>query len=391
MLLELGRSVRIERRQGYFVVHASGGRCNCGDVAVAVLGAFARPTSVAAAVAALGRDLPSKQAWLALTSAVVSLVRIGALVPAEGSPGRAADLVPTGFAAASAHVRMLDDHQRTQAFIAAIQSSVRNGATVVDIGTGTGVLAIAAVRAGASKVYAIEASGMAPTAARLIAANGASDRVRLIEGWSTEIELPERVDLVVGELIGNDPFDERIVESFSDAVERFAKPSALLVPGEIDVFAQLVAVPGEQLELRTCTGANTARWQRSYGIDFSELAQARSPQHFLASPRDVARWRSVSERTLLGTVVLRTQRNADLQLESVLVGTAAGTANGVVISADIKLTPTVRLSTASTEPTNNWKSSVHLIRECVPVTDGCPVTVTFERLGGSSNVLARKS
>lgn len=52
--------------------------------------------------------------------------------------------------------RMVADRPRTDAFAAAIREVVRPTDTVLDVGTGTGILAMLAARAGARKVYAID-------------------------------------------------------------------------------------------------------------------------------------------------------------------------------------------------------------------------------------------
>ena len=59
---------------------------------------------------------------------------------------------------------------------------------MLDIGTGSGVLAIAAARAGARHVYAVEASDIAEVAERVFALNGMKDRITLVTGWSRKID-----------------------------------------------------------------------------------------------------------------------------------------------------------------------------------------------------------
>jgi protein arginine N-methyltransferase 1 len=54
------------------------------------------------------------------------------------------------------HKTMLEDTQRMKAFEDAIKEVVIPGSVVVDLGTGTGILAKWALEAGAARVYGIE-------------------------------------------------------------------------------------------------------------------------------------------------------------------------------------------------------------------------------------------
>ena len=94
------------------------------------------------------------------------------------------------------HVNMLNDRTRTSGYLASIGKAVRRGDVVLDIGTGTGIYAIAAARAGARHVYAVEAGRIAKAARTLFEANGVADRITLIRGLSTRITLPERADVL---------------------------------------------------------------------------------------------------------------------------------------------------------------------------------------------------
>jgi histone-arginine methyltransferase CARM1 len=72
----------------------------------------------------------------------------------------------------------------------------------LDVGTGTGILAFFAVQAGARKVYAVEASQSAEIAKLLIQSNGYADRIEVIQGKIEDIQLPEKVDIIISEPIG---------------------------------------------------------------------------------------------------------------------------------------------------------------------------------------------
>lgn len=64
--------------------------------------------------------------------------------------------------------------------------------TVLDVGTGSGILAIWSAQAGARKVYAVEATDMATHARALVAGNGMENIVEVIEGSVEDITLPEQ-------------------------------------------------------------------------------------------------------------------------------------------------------------------------------------------------------
>lgn len=64
--------------------------------------------------------------------------------------------------------------------------------TVLDVGTGSGILAIWAAQAGAQKVYAVEATNMAGHARTVAVGNGVDHIVEVIEGSIEDINLPEK-------------------------------------------------------------------------------------------------------------------------------------------------------------------------------------------------------
>jgi len=63
---------------------------------------------------------------------------------------------------------------------------------VLDVGTGSGILAIWSAQAGARKVFAVEATNMAEHARELARANGVADIVEVIQGTVEDVELPEK-------------------------------------------------------------------------------------------------------------------------------------------------------------------------------------------------------
>jgi SAM-dependent methyltransferase len=136
------------------------------------------------------------------------------------------------------HDLLLRDSVRNRAFRRALAARVVPGASVLDIGSGTGVWAIEAARLGASRVVAIEKEPfLASLISRLAAENGVSDRVRVVQGDSRRVTLPGRFDLVISETVGNLAFDEGILPLVADARARFLRPGGAVIPAAIALLA----------------------------------------------------------------------------------------------------------------------------------------------------------
>ncbi|NXD08118.1 ANM9 methyltransferase, partial [Nothocercus nigrocapillus] len=123
------------------------------------------------------------------------------------------------------HFIMLNDTKRNLTYLKAIENVVRSGCkSVLDIGTGTGILSIFAKKAGAPYVYACELSKTMYELARdVVAANNMGSEIKLFHLKSLDIEIPkhipERVSLVVTETVDAGLFGEGIVESLIHAWE----------------------------------------------------------------------------------------------------------------------------------------------------------------------------
>ena len=149
---------------------------------------------------------------------------------------------PTSAQTLEYHRSMLVDRVRMQSHLRAILKTVKPGDVVLDMGSGTGVLACFACMAGARRVYAVEQGPIIELAKAICRQNGFQDRVVFLNDWSTNVELPEPVDVMVTETIGNIGFEEGILGWVIDAKARLLAAGGRIVPHAVD----LVAVPVEQ-------------------------------------------------------------------------------------------------------------------------------------------------
>jgi len=134
------------------------------------------------------------------------------------------------------HLSMLLDTARMDSYRRAIEASVRPGDVVLDIGCGTGVLSFMACEAGAGKVYAIEGGPVIEVAQELANENGFADRVEFLRGWSADVDIPERADVLITETIGHAGLDEGIIAWTVDARQRFLRPGAAIVPQRVRLW-----------------------------------------------------------------------------------------------------------------------------------------------------------
>ncbi|HEX9821811.1 MAG TPA: 50S ribosomal protein L11 methyltransferase [Methylomirabilota bacterium] len=364
----------------------------CGRHGLAILDAFGRPTPLSEALLRLHPRIGGLEDERDLADTIEALRGAGILQDATRGTGIArADR--GGFGSPKFHIAMLNDRSRTAAYLAAIGEVVRPGDVVVDIGTGTGVLAVAAARAGARHVYAIEASGIADVTRAVLAANDVADRVTLLRGWSTQLDLPETADVLVSEIIGDDPLEENVLGVTGDAVVRLLKPRARLVPARLRILGLPVALPPEVQEERTVP-ANLRRWHSWYGIDFRPLAVAaeRLPYAFPIAPHAARHWPSLSDPVVLADLDLGTARPGPLGRTVTATATARGPLEAVLVFFELELGPTTRFSTHPLEagPASSWRSFVWLCPAAGDLAPGDPFAITYAHDATGPQIAVRR-
>ena len=144
----------------------------------------------------------------------------------------------------------LYDVDRTRLWRQAIEDTVRSGDVVVDAGSGTGILGVFAAMDGAARVYCVE---LHPRFCELIenlaARNGVADRVEVIHGDATCVELPEEVDVVICELLCTGQFFEPEVQVLNH-LRQYMKPGVRVIPKRVESHVQLLDAQEELFGVR---------------------------------------------------------------------------------------------------------------------------------------------
>ncbi len=220
----------------------------------------------------------------------------------------------------------LYDEVRVGHFRDAISKTVRPGDIVVDAGSGTGLLGMLAVQAGASKVFCVEISeDYAEIIAENARRNHMENEIVVIHGDATTISLPEEVDVIVSEVISAGFFYEPQLQII-DNMRAHLKSGGAIIPLSMENRVELinaqedlyglkfnydtrfkslhdVALTDKATYLQTDFGSQTDRVIRSttrvratgsgvanaarisYGIDFARGVSSDEPTEFLLNPQ----------------------------------------------------------------------------------------------------------
>ena len=214
-----------------------------------------------------------------------------------------------GYSNIAIHETMLRDEPRTSAYADALvaNSSYLKGKVVLDVGCGTGILCMLAVKAGARKVIGVDSSSIIDRAQRIIERNGMSDKITLVRGRLEEVKLPleaDEVDVIVSEWMGYGLYFENMLSSVIYARDTYLSNDGILMPSEAKVFIEAMTTVEES--------DRVAWWGNVYGFDMTDLADliCSDAQVQLVDNEDV-----ISCRCLAHFLDIKTASDADLDFE----------------------------------------------------------------------------
>ncbi|XP_023015616.1 arginine methyltransferase 4 isoform X1 [Leptinotarsa decemlineata] len=254
---------------------------------------------------------------------------------------------------------MLQDFVRTYTYQRAILCNLDDfkDKIVLDVGAGSGILSFFAAQAGAKRIYAVEASTMAHYAQKLVEANHLSSSIKVIPGKIEEIELPEKVDIIISEPMGYMLYNERMLESYLNA-KRWLVPGGKMYPSRGDLH--IAPFTDDALYMEQYSKANFWFQTCFHGVNLSALQNCAVKEYFRQPIVDTFDVRICMSKSLRHVVDFLEAEETDLHTIDVPLEfhiLESGTCHGLAFWFDVAFTgsqQTIWLSTAPTEPLTHW-------------------------------------
>lgn len=280
------------------------------------------------------------------------------------------------------HFTMLADHARNDAYRRAIEKVVGPGDVVLDIGTGAGLLALFAARAGARHVHTCEMSGaLAAVAREVMVDNGYADRVTVHHKRSTALrvgagrdaDLPGHADVLVSEILDAGLLGEGHAPSIRHARAHLLKPGARIIPAA----ATLWALPMEAPE-----PASTQPIRNVEGFDLSRL-EAYRDRGYVARTLSSIPHRPLSPPIRVARIDLADPPRPGWETRTTFHAAGSGTVHAVALWYDLHLDDAITVSTGPDGECRHWLQAVRFQPRPVTVESGAPLSVRVRHIAGA--------
>ena len=275
---------------------------------------------------------------------------------------------------------MLADTARNAAYQSAIEATVRPDDLVLDVGTGTGLLAMLAARAGAGHVIACEMIPDLAELARIVVQDNGYDRqIEIVPKAShalvVGVDLPRPATLLIAEVFDALLVGEGALGMFRHARQHLLAPDARIIPFAATLRGQLATVP----RLKTMHPLRHLN-----GFDLSTFGRHGMEKQFYPVQLNTENWYPLSEPFDLIDFDFRDVGPLDRAWQVSVPANRDGVLQALVLWFDLRLDHATTLSSGPNGHVRHWDPVVFVLDAEIAVTIGCTVTL-HARMG--NNVL----
>ncbi|KAL0633871.1 Nuclear SAM-dependent mono-and asymmetric methyltransferase [Maublancomyces gigas] len=263
---------------------------------------------------------------------------------------------------------MLKDEVRTNSYKNAIYQNAHlfKDKVVLDVGCGTSILSMFAVKAGAKHVIGVDMSTIIEKAREIVEVNGMSDKITLLQGKMEEVTLPvDKVDIIISEWMGYFLLYESMLDTVLLARDKYLAPGGLIFPDKAHIYMAAIE-DGDYKEEKI------GFWNNVYGFNFAPLQKTA-----LAEPLvDTVEMKAiVTDPGLIFSIDLYTVTPAELafSVPFSLSITRNDFVHALISWFDIEFTAChkpIRFSTGPHAKYTHWKQTVFYLQDVLTVNRG---------------------
>jgi len=271
------------------------------------------------------------------------------------------------YAHFSIHEEMLKDEVRTLSYRKAIidNKHLFKDKIVLDVGCGTGILSMFAVKAGAKHVYAVDCSDIVHQANQIIMDNGMQDKITVIQKKVEELDLPCKVDIILSEWMGYFLLYESMLNTVIWARDHFLAPEGILLPDRASLF--IAGIEDEEYKQDKID-----YWDNVYGFNMSCIKKIAIREPLVDTVEGKA---LVTSANRFYTVNLETVKVEDLIFKNPFSIKVSRTDNihAFIAWFEVEFSKCHKPIIISTSPQSNythWKQTVFYIEDVLSATEG---------------------
>ncbi|KAF2398423.1 S-adenosyl-L-methionine-dependent methyltransferase [Trichodelitschia bisporula] len=274
------------------------------------------------------------------------------------------------------HEEMLKDEVRTKSYRDSIYQNghLFKDKVVLDVGCGTAILSMFAVKAGAKHVIGVDMSTIIEKAREIVEVNGMSDKITLVQGKMEEVVLPfPEVDIIISEWMGYFLLYESMLDTVLYARDRYLKKGGLIFPDKATIYMAGIE-DGDYKEEKI------GFWDNVWGFDYTPLKATAMTEPLV----DIVDMKAVvTDPTPVLTLDLYTVKTSDLafQVPFTLTARRDDFVHALIAWFDIEFSAChkpIKFSTGPHTKYTHWKQTVFYLRDVITVEEGESIKGTLK-------------